>query len=214
MEQTEREELVNALTHSVGVLVASAGAAVLIVFAALYGTVWHIVACSVYGATLVLMFAASTLYHAARTVHTKHYLNIVDHCAIYLLIAGTYSAYTLTILRSPLGWVVFGIVWACALAGIILKTAFIGHFRVLSTIAYLAIGWVCIILAKQILETVPTGGLILLFGGGLAYSFGVIFYLWRSLPFNHAFWHLFVLAGGALQYFSVLLYVVPILRPA
>jgi hemolysin III len=214
MEQTEREELVNALTHSVGVLVATAGAAVLIVFAALYGTAWHVVACSVYGVTLVLMFVASTLYHAARGIHTKHYLNLLDHCAIYLLIAGTYTAFTLTVLRSPLGWFVFGFVWACAVVGIVLKTFFIGRYRLLSTIMYLAIGWVCVVFGRQMVECMPTGGLLLLLGGGVAYSLGVIFYLWRSLPFNHAFWHLFVLAGGALQYFSVLFYVVPLLRTA
>jgi hemolysin III len=214
MEQTEREELVNALTHSVGVLISSAGAAVLIVFATLYGTAWHIVACSIYGTTLVLMFVASTLYHAARTVHTKHYLNIFDHCAIYLLIAGTYTAFTLTVLRGPLGWTLFGIVWGFALGGIVLKMLFIGQYRILSTIAYLVMGWVVIIAARQLIANVPTGGLLLLLGGGLAYSFGVVFYLWRTLPFNHALWHLFVLAGGVLQYFSVLLYVVPILQPA
>ncbi len=214
MEQTRQEELVNTLTHAFGVLLSIGGTAVLLVFAVLHGTVWHVVACSIYGATLVAMFAASSVYHHVASPRIKHLLNIMDHSAIYLLIAGTYTPFTLTILRrGGLGWPLFGLVWGCALAGIAVKTMFVGRWRLVSTALYVVLGWLCVIAYKPLLAGLGTGGTVLLLSGGAAYTLGVIFYLWRTLPYSHAVWHVFVLVGGILQYLCVLLYVVPLLQP-
>ncbi len=209
IEQTRREELVNSITHGIGIVLGIAGTAVLVVFAALHGTVWHIVGCSVYGATLILMFLASTLYHSFHSPRIKHIFNILDHSAIYLLIAGTYTPFTLTALRGAWGWSLFGVVWGLALCGILYKAFCVGKFPLVSTLLYVAMGWIVIVAVKPLIGAVTMPGLILLFAGGLSYTFGVIFYAWRSLPYNHAIWHLFVLGGGVLQYLCVLLFVVP-----
>jgi hemolysin III len=211
MEQTRNEELVNTLTHVMGMLLSIGGSAVLIVFAVLRGTVWHVVACSVYGASLIAMFAASSIYHHVSSPRIKHILNIVDHSAIYLLIAGTYTPFTLTVLRGGLGWTLFGLVWGCAVVGIAVKTVFIGRWRLLSTALYVLLGWLCVVAFKPLYAGIDAGGFVLLLSGGAAYTLGVIFYLWHRLPYNHAVWHVFVLAGGILQYLSVLLYVVPLM---
>jgi len=214
MEETHYEEIVNTVTHAIGALLAAAGCGVLVVFAALRGNVWHIVACSVYGATLIAMFATSSAYHVVRSPGVKHVLNIIDHCAIYLLIAGTYTPFTLTVLRGRLGWTLFGLIWGFALFGITLKVFFINRWRTVSTGCYVAMGWLCMIAFKPLMEGLPPGGFVLVLGGGVLYTTGVVFYLWNKLPYNHAVWHLFVLAGGVLQYLSVLLYVVPLLHTA
>jgi len=209
IEQTRREELVNSITHGVGIVLGIAGTAVLVVYAALHGTAWHIVGCSIYGATLILMFLASTLYHSLHGRRIKHFFNIMDHSAIYLLIAGTYTPFTLTALRGAWGWSLFGVIWGLALCGIFYKAFCVGKFPLLSTLLYVAMGWIVIVAVKPLINAVPVPGLVLLFAGGLSYTFGVIFYTWRSLPYNHAIWHMFVLGGGVLQYMSVLLFVVP-----
>jgi len=212
MEETRCEEIVNTSTHAIGALLAAAGGGVLIVFAAQRGSVWHVVACSVYGATLVAMFAASCIYHVVQSPRVKHVLNIIDHCAIYLVIAGTYTPFTLTVLRGGLGWTLFRLIWGLALLGIVLKTFFIDRWRMISTACYVIMGWLCIIAFKPLFVSLQVGGFVLVLLGGVLYTAGVLFYLWNRLPYNHAVWHLFVLAGGVLQYLSVLLYVVPLLR--
>lgn len=209
IEQTRREELINSVTHGVGIALGIAGTAVLVVMAAMYGTAWHIVGCSVYGATLILMFLASTLYHSFHTPRVKHVLNILDHSAIYLLIAGTYTPFTLNNLRGAWGWALFGIVWGLALCGIIYKAFCVGKFPLLSTLLYVAMGWIVIVAVKPLVQVLPPTALALLFGGGICYTVGVVFYVWRALPYNHAIWHLFVLGGGVLQYVAVLLFVIP-----
>ncbi len=209
IEQTHHEELINSITHGVGILLGIGGTAVLVVFAALHGSAWHVVGCSIYGATLILMFLASTLYHSARSPRIKHVLNVLDHSAIYLLIAGTYTPFTLNTLRGAWGWSLFGVIWALALSGILYKAFCVGKFPLLSTLLYVAMGWLVIVAVKPLIHAVPVPGLVLLFAGGLSYTFGVIFYSWRSLPYNHAIWHVFVLGGGVLQYLCVLLFVVP-----
>lgn len=209
IEQTRREELINSVTHGVGIALGIAGTVVLVVMAAMYGTAWHIVGCSVYGATLILMFLASTLYHSFHTPRVKHVLNILDHSAIYLLIAGTYTPFTLNNLRGAWGWALFGIVWGLALCGIIYKAFCVGKFPLLSTLLYVAMGWIVIVAVKPLVQVLPPTALALLFGGGICYTVGVVFYVWRALPYNHAIWHLFVLGGGVLQYVAVLLFVIP-----
>ncbi len=203
------EELANTLTHGVGLVLSIVGFAVLLVLAILRGTVWHIVACSIYGATLICLYAASTLYHAAVSPRLKRGLKIFDHSAIYLLIAGTYTPFLLINLRGPWGWSLLGVIWALAFAGMVFKFWFVDHFHHLSTAAYIAMGWLVVIAAKPVLAHVPTVTLLWLLAGGLLYSAGVVFYVWERLPYSHAVWHIFVLGGSACHYFAVLHSILP-----
>lgn len=208
-QQTRGEEIANSVTHGLGLVLSIAGLAVLVVLAALRGTAWHIVSCAVYGATLVMLYAASTLYHGVRGPRVKRVLKILDHSAIYLLIAGTYTPFTLVTLRGAWGWSLFGVVWGLALVGILWKIWFVDHFAVVSTTVYLLMGWLAVIAAKPLLALVPAGGLALIVAGGLCYTAGVGFFAWRRLPYHHTVWHLFVMAGSACHFVAVLLYVIP-----
>jgi hemolysin III len=198
------EEVANTVTHGIGLLLSVAGFVVLLVLAILRGTAWHIVACSVYGASLICLYTASTLYHAVISPRLKRALKIFDHSAIYLLIAGTYTPFLLLQLRGPWGWSLFGVVWGLAFAGILFKFWFVDHFQHLSTAVYVLMGWLVIVAAKPVLAHVPSATLLWLFAGGLFYSTGVIFYVWKRLPYSHAVWHVFVLAGSTCHYFAVL----------
>jgi hemolysin III len=204
-----KEETINAWTHGLGALLSLAGLAVLVVMASRHGDAWHIVSCSIYGATLVLLFASSTLYHSFRSERVKHIFRIVDHASIYLLIAGTYTPFVLVNLRGKWGWSLFGVIWGLALAGIIFQIFFVSRFRIVQTLIYLAMGWLVVIAIKPLLTRVPLPGLIWLLVGGLSYTVGALFYLWKKFPFHHAVWHLFVLAGGGCHYFAILFYVLP-----
>jgi len=204
------EEIANSVTHGLGMLLSIGGLAVLVGFASVYGNVWHITACSVFGATLILAYATSTLYHSIPLPAAKRVLKILDHSAIYLLIAGTYTPFTLVSLRGPWGWSLFGAIWGLAVLGIVLKATMLGRISGISTAVYLAMGWIVLIAIKPMFGAVENGGLLLLLAGGLAYSCGVIFYLWHRLPYNHAIWHLFVLAGSLCHFFSILFYVIPL----
>ena len=197
------EEIANSITHGIGLLLSIAGFVVLLVFAILRGTPIHIIACSVYGATLICLYAASTLYHAVTSPRLKRALKIFDHASIYLLIAGTYTPFLLLNLRGAWGWSLFGVVWGLAFAGILFKFWFVDHFEFLSTAVYLAMGWLVIIAAKPVLTHVPTVTLLWVLAGGLLYSSGVIFYIWKRLPYSHVIWHLFVLAGSACHYIAI-----------
>jgi hemolysin III len=182
---------------------------VLVALAALRGTAWHIVGCSVYGASLVIMYAISTLYHSLRSRRAKHIFQILDHCAIFLLIAGTYTPFTLVNLRGPWGWTLLGLIWAFAVGGILWKVFQTDKYPIVSSLLYLAAGWLAIIAIKPMLQHVAMGGIVLIFLGGLAYSFGLIFFGWQRLRYHHALWHVFVLAGSIFHYAAVLLYVLP-----
>lgn len=193
-------------------MLAIAGLTVLVSRATLYGDAWHIVGAAIFGTTLVLMYAASTLYHSipgAQLPRTKRILRIVDHSSIYLLIAGSYTPFTLVTLSGPWGWSLFTIVWSLALVGVVFKVFATGRFERLSLAIYLGMGWCVIVAVKPLLRSLETGGLILMLLGGLAYTGGVAFYLWERLRYHHAIWHAFVLAGSVLQYFAVLFYVIP-----
>ncbi len=204
------EEVMNAVTHGIGTLLAVAGLVLLTVFATLYGEIWHVISFSIYGTTLVLLYLASTLYHSFTNERLKYIFKILDHSAIYLLIAGTYTPFTLVPLHGVLGWSVFACVWGLAILGIILKVAFVGRFKVISTLCYLIMGWMIVIAIKPLLDTVPIGGIMWLLSGGLFYTLGTVFYLWRKLPYHHAIWHLFVLAGSVSHFIAVFVYVLPI----
>ncbi|MDF2634052.1 MAG: channel protein hemolysin family [Pelosinus sp.] len=204
------EEVMNAVTHGIGTLLAVAGLVLLIVLAYLHGDFWHIVSFSIYGTTLVLLYLASTLYHSFTNEKVKRIFKILDHSAIYLLIAGTYTPFTLVPLHGVLGWTIFGLVWGFAIIGIVLKVFFTGRFKMLSTLCYLGMGWFIVFAIKPLLATVPALGMTWLLVGGLFYTLGSIFYLWKRIPYNHAIWHLFVLAGSISHFIAVFFYILPI----
>lgn len=210
MLRATMEEIMNAVTHGIGAVLAVTGLVVLIVAASVSGGVWHLVSFIVYGLSLVLLYLASTLYHSFRGQKVKHVFKIFDHAAIFLLIAGTYTPFALIPLHGLLGWTIFGIVWGIAVIGIVLKVFFVKRFNVLSTLCYLAMGWFAVIMIKPLLVVMPVEALYWLAGGGILYSVGAIFYLARTLPYSHAVWHLFVLAGSTAHFVAVLRYVLPV----
>lgn len=201
---TIREEIASALTHGLGAAAALAGGAVLITLAAIYGDAWAVAASIVFGITLLLLYVASTLYHAIQHPVLKGRLQVFDHCAIYLLIAGTYTPFTLLGLRGALGWWLFGTIWALALAGVIFKLFYTGRFHRLSLLIYLAMGWLVVFAAKPVMEALDPWTFGWLIGGGVAYTLGVYFYWHPRLPYAHAIWHLFVIAGSVCHYVAVL----------
>ena len=203
------EEIAHGVTHGIGALLAIAGLAVLTARAAVYGDAWQVVSVSIFGASLVLMYTASTLFHSIPLPNTKRVFRVLDHCLIYVLIAGTYTPFTLVTLRGPWGWSLFGAIWGLTLIGIVFKIFTTGRFEKLSLAVYLVMGWCVLAVVKPLMAALPAGGLWLLLAGGLSYSLGTIFYRWESLRYHHAIWHLFVLAGSVLHYFAVLLYVIP-----
>ncbi|MCH9691315.1 MAG: hemolysin III family protein [Gammaproteobacteria bacterium] len=207
---TLAEEVANSVIHGIGLLLAIAGLGVLCGFAAVYGNSWHIVTCSIFAATLILCFSASTLYHSISHERAKRVLRSIDHSSIFLLIAGTYTPFTLVTLHGPLGWWLFGIIWALALLGLVVQFTPLRKMRALSIILSVLMGWMVIVAIKPLVENLATNGLWLLVTGGLCYTFGIVFYLWRKLRFHHAIWHMFTLAGGVLHFFAVLFYVIPL----
>lgn len=201
---TPGEEIANSITHAIAVGLSIAALVVLIVSAVSDGNAWHIVSFSIFGSTLILLYLASTLYHSIPLPRAKRILKTLDHCAIFLLIAGTYTPFMLVSLRETVGWAVFGVVWGLAVAGVVLKCCFVYRFKRLSLAIYLGMGWLCVLVARDMYATLSGTSLTLLALGGLAYTLGVIFYVWKRLPYNHAIWHLFVIAGSTLHFFSVL----------
>jgi hemolysin III len=201
---TLREEFANALTHGLGVVAALCASSVLITMAALRGDVWQLSSAIIYGITLVLLYAASTLYHAVPHANAKARLKVFDHCAIYLLIAGTYTPITLISLRESWGWWMFGTIWTLAMLGVIFKLFFTGRFKLVSTMIYVGMGWLVIVAIKPILMHLDHWTLGWLFVGGLFYTGGTWFYMHQRLRYAHAIWHLFVLAGSISHYVAVI----------
>ncbi len=200
--------LANAITHGVGAVFALAGAAYLI-YASTYGNSWLIASCSIYGSTLVLVYICSTLYHSLVRTRARRVFLILDHSAIYLLIAGTYTPFTLVSLRGPLGWFLFGTVWSLAIAGVVLKGLTVERFAVASATIYLCMGWLIIFAMRPLLHAISWHGIIWIAAGGLAYTLGILFFAFDRIPYFHALWHLCVLAGSVTHYFAILFYVVP-----
>ncbi len=203
-------EMANSITHGIGALLAVAGLVLLVVFSAIYGNAWHVVSVSIYGSTLVLLYIASTLYHSIQAPNAKRILRIIDHSAIYLLIAGTYTPFTLVTLQGVRGWIMFGVIWGLALLGILYKVFFINKLVVISTLFYLLMGWLIIFSIRDLYLSLPLNGLIFLGAGGLSYTLGMLFYAGRDRLFMHAIWHLFVLGGSVCHFFSIFLYVIPL----
>lgn len=197
------EEIFNSISHGVGSGLSIAGCVILIVFAAIYSDAWGVVSASIYGASLIILYTMSTLYHAITNVTAKKVFRIMDHNTIFFLIAGTYTPYTLVTLRGAFGWVLFGIVWGFAILGIVLTSINLEKFRKFSTICYFAMGWVVVIAIKPMVEKLNTFSLLFLFIGGLCYTIGAIFYALKKYKYMHSVWHIFVIAGSIFHYFSI-----------
>ena len=204
-----REEFVNVLTHGIGFLMSVAALALMVVFASLDGNAWHIVGVSIFGVSLVVLYLASTLFHWSVRPKIRKYLNVFDHSAIYVLIAGTYTPFLLVTLNGPWGWSLFGVIWGLAIAGVIFKMFFTGKYDKLSLLIYVLMGWLILIAIVPLVQNLSTMGLIWLFIGGISYSIGAIFYLLNKLPFNHAIFHFWVLGGSICHFFAVFWYVIP-----
>jgi len=201
-----REEMANALTHGLGVLLSLVGGAVLVILAAVYAGWLEIVTATVFVVSLVLLYSASTLYHSARHPVARYRLKVFDHCAIFLLIAGTYTPFTLVGLGGGWGWSLFGTIWGMAALGVVLKLFFTGRYVLLSTATYIAMGWLAIIAIVPMIRALPSAALLWLLIGGVAYTAGTVFYHNRRVPYSHAIWHLFVL-GGSISHFIAVSYV-------
>jgi hemolysin III len=206
---TLREERLNSLTHGLGALLSAVGTLVLVLAAAREGDVWKIVSFSIFGTSLILLYSASTFYHASRSPKAREVWKMLDHCAIFLLIAGTYTPFLLVNLRGPTGWTLFGIIWGLALAGIILKLVFGHRYKILRVIVYLAMGWLIVLAAGELNTQVSELGVRLTVIGGVVYTLGVVFYLADRLPYNHAIWHLFVVGGSLCHFYAIYFAVLP-----
>jgi hemolysin III len=200
---TVREEIVNSITHGIGALLSIAALVTLIIIARKYGNIWHLVSFTIYGSSLILLYLSSTLYHSFTGHRVKNLFARFDHISIFLLIAGTYTPILLTSLRGTWGWTLFGIIWTVALVGAVIRSIYLHRFRKLMVAIYLIMGWMFVLAGKQIYLNLPSISLIYLGLGGIAYTVGVIFYMWRKLPYSHGIWHLFVLAGSILHFFAI-----------
>jgi hemolysin III len=206
-QQTHREEFLNTTTHGIGAALAGAALALLVVFASLRGDAWRVVSLSVYGAMLVLLYLVSTLYHSAHNPRIKKLFQLLDHSAIFLMIAGTYTPVTLIFMRGPWGWTLFGLIWGLAAIGIVARFLLTRKsWRRLSVALYVAMGWLALIAVRPVLTNVPPGMTLWLLGGGIFYTLGLVFYRMRSLRYHHTIWHLFVLAGSACHFFGMFFY--------
>ena len=207
--QTPQEELINSLTHGFGLLLAIIGLVNLVIHAFLHGTAIHLVTVNIFCGSMIILYSASTVYHGVVSPRLKHICRILDHCSIFILIAGTYTPVALLMLPPAWGWTLFGIQWGLAAVGVTFKLFFTGKYDMVSTIVYLGMGWMAIVAMKPLIDHLPTGGLILMAAGGLSYSLGVIFYRMDKMVYAHAIWHLFVMGGTACHYLMIALYCIP-----
>ena len=205
-----KEEKFNVISHAIGLVLSIIALILLVVYSAKYGSTWHIVSFSIYGASLIVLYSASTFYHYVQNPKLRYRLNIFDHSAIYVLIAGTYTPFTLVVLNGWIGWTIFGVSWGLAFLGIILKLFFIGKYDKISTFAYVLMGWVVIFAIKPLINNLPFEGLMWLLAGGIFYTVGAVLYSIRDLKYNHAIFHIFVLLGSFAHFIAVFFYVLPI----
>ncbi len=208
-EYTLGEEIANSVTHGIGALLSLIGTAILLYRAVHDGTTLHVISFAVYGSCLFLLHLSSTLYHALRPPRAKRVFRVFDHCSIYLLIAGTYTPFLLLSLWGRWGLTLLIAIWTLAIAGIVFKSLFIGRLQKVSVLLYILMGWMIIVAAREAWIRVPHAAIGFVAAGGLFYTLGVAFYAWKSLPYNHAVWHLFVLGGSACHYAAILLYLIP-----
>ena len=210
-EYTKGEEIASSVVHGIGWVLSIAMLVLLVVFSAIFGDAWHIVSCSIYGATIVLMYASSTMYHSLTNKKAKYVFKVLDHSSIYFLIAGTYTPITLTVLRGVWGWVLFGFVWSLVAFGTVFKAVMVERFKVLSVIIYGVMGWSIVLFLPVVLEKVPFGALGLILAGGICYTAGIPFYAMHTREYMHSIWHVFVLGGTVFQFIGILLFVIPVL---
>ncbi len=201
---TKEEELSNSITHGIGALLSVAALVILIVFASLYGNAWHIVSFTIFGVTMVLLYTSSTLVHGLRPGRGKDFFEIMDHAAIYIFIAGTYTPFMFIAVKGWVGWTLFGIVWGLAIGGTIFKAFFVKKFIFASTGLYVVMGWLIVFAWGDLTANLHPTGLVFLAIGGLAYTFGAVFYMWKLFKHHHAVWHLFVICGTVCHFFAVL----------
>jgi hemolysin III len=201
---TKKENLINAITHGIGAVLALAALVLLIVFSSMYGDAWYIVSFTIYGVSLVLLFTVSTLYHSLTGLKARKVFQIMDHSSIYILIAGTYTPILLTSLRSPRGWVIFGIIWGMAIIGVSIQPFIINKHNILSTLIYIVMGWMIVTQFNQLIKVIPKISLIFLMLGGILYTLGAVLYLIKKIPYNHGIWHIFVLGGSIFHFFTIL----------
>jgi hemolysin III len=206
---SKNEEIANSIIHGIGAGLAIAALAILVTFAGLEGDAWRVVSFSVYGSTLVLLYLSSTFYHGFRSTNLKRLFRIFDHAAIYLLIAGTYTPFMLVTLRGGWGWSLFGVTWGFAALGVVMTALFMERLKLLNILSYVGMGWLVVLAFKPLIAALPLGGIIWIAAGGIAYTFGLVFYASKRIPYNHAIWHLFVLGGSICHFFAMLLYVLP-----
>lgn len=207
---TRREEVANAITHGIGAVLSAAALVLLIVFSSMRGTAWHVVSFSIYGMTMLLLYLNSTIVHSLKEGRVKDLFEFFDHSSIYLFIAGTYTPFLLVAVRGTLGWTLFGIIWGIAFFGVLFKAFFTKKFLFMSTLFYIAMGWLIVIVWGPLTAAVAQDGMSLLMAGGVLYTLGTLFYVWRAFPYHHAVWHVFVLLGSVTHFFAVLLYLLPI----
>lgn len=207
---TKKEEVFNAITHGIGVLLSIVALVFLIIYSAQQGSASLMVISIIYGISMLLLYVASTLVHSFPEGKAKDLFEIFDHSAIYIFIAGTYTPIMLLVIKGTLGWSLLGVVWGVAVIGVIFKAFFVKRFLYLSTVLYIAMGWMIVLAWGPLTTTMPAAGIQLLIAGGLLYTFGAIFYVWRGFPYHHAVWHLFVLAGSVAHFFVVLFYIIPL----
>ncbi|TQR18826.1 PAQR family membrane homeostasis protein TrhA [Psychrobacillus soli] len=201
---SKREEIANAIIHGIGALLSIAALVILIVSSVTRGTAWHVVSFTLFGTTMVLLYASSTLVHGFPTGRAKDVFEIMDHSAIYFFIAGTYTPFLFLAVKGTLGWTLFGIVWGLAIAGTVFKAYFVKRFLHTSTLLYVVMGWLMVFAWKPLVANVSTQGLIYLAIGGVLYTVGAVFYVWRGFTYHHAVWHVFVLAASILHFFAVM----------
>ncbi|RBW69303.1 PAQR family membrane homeostasis protein TrhA [Bacillus taeanensis] len=200
------EEIANSITHGIGAFLSIAALVILIIFSSLNGSVWHIVSFTIFGVTMALLYISSTFVHALPHGRAKDIFEILDHSSIYFFIAGTYTPFLFLAVKGWLGWTLFGIVWGVAIAGTVFKSFFVKKYLFVSTIGYVLLGWQIVFAWKPLVGTLPHNGVVLLVMGGIFYTVGAVFYVWRGFKFHHAVWHLFVLGGTASHFFAVLFY--------
>ncbi len=203
------EEKINIISHAIGLILSIFALVLLFTHANRHGDIWHVVSFNIFGASLIVLYAVSTFYHSAKKPELRRRLRVIDHASIYVLIAGTYTPFTLVTLNGLIGWAIFGISWGLALTGIILKLFFTGKYKLISTLMYVFMGWIIVFAIKPLINNFSSDGLLWLVAGGMAYTIGAILYSIKKIKFNHAIFHILVLIGSVCHFVSVFLYVLP-----
>lgn len=207
--QTRGEEIANSITHGIGIGLSITCLVLLVVFASIKGDAWKVVSFSIYGASLIILYTVSTLYHSFKSYRVKRIFQVLDHSAIFILIAGTYTPIMLVNMRGPWGWSLFGVTWGLAILGIIIKSTGSGKSEIFTVTIYVLMGWIIVIAFHEFIASFAFMGIMWILIGGICYTVGVVFFFWESIPYSHPIFHLFVLAGSIMHFFGMLFHVLP-----